>query len=205
MNAESLCVTESSKAAGLGGDARRLRRRSLRSRSSCSMKWMPASPMAKAAVAKRSASSTSGPITVRLTISSIGRRWAVRVVDMLAAHIGAGGGDAASLRRHRLDDLVRVERVADADHPVVAFRVPAAASGCRRRRRRRSLRPRLAAIRSAALRMAQPLTMPDGSSSPVRPADVEIAVRSRALVRSARASTSRISGLSSRDRDAPPD
>ena len=45
---------------------------------------------------------------------------------MLAADIGAGGRDAASLRADRLDDLALVERIADADRPGFAGGVLAA-------------------------------------------------------------------------------
>ena len=75
------------------------------------------------------------PITVRLTMSSIELAGRVRVVDVLAANVGAGGRDAASARIDDLDDLVGVERVADADAPFVRRRRFCRTTGCRRRHR----------------------------------------------------------------------
>src|ERR1700678_4571240 len=50
----------------------------------------------------------------------------MRIVDVGAVSIGGGGGDAAASRRHGLDDLLRVEWVANADRPILPIAILAA-------------------------------------------------------------------------------
>jgi len=51
----------------------------------------------------------------------------MRIVDVRATHIGSGGCYATPSWHHSLDDFLLVEWIANADRPVIALSIHAAA------------------------------------------------------------------------------
>src|SRR6185437_12051661 len=98
----------------------------------------------------------------------------MRIIDMVAAKIIAGGGDALPFRRQHLDDLIALERIADAHRPGPAFAVDALALDVAARldaeiaEAHAQKLPRRVADRPALDHAA-------GIDGPVRAGDVEIA------------------------------